>query len=1150
MNYTQSLGNRRQPAANRNAGARWVLFTTLAFVVFVCVIPLSRARGAKLGAGKVAPSALVASSSAVANFALTVAPLFAGPTPTVLHMHGNPTDDSGCTGNGAADISIPLCNGPSLKASATLGTGTAAHWDIPDPAAPGVGTADRNTGDPNWIWNITGPTTIGGQMPVQWWASCGACNSILTADWRIRIFADGVKKFEQRITASPATPDVTQLLGANLYLHENFPAETTNPITANTKIVIHIDPVFLDSQANTHIYYDSQSPCPGTPPTNTAPCDSQVTMPVLAPGDPLPTPTPTPASIQPAVLGSGLAPRFQNFNPPQSMLTTAKGTDAGEPSIGVNWKTNKAMFVSGLTTLRVTFDDSCPTTPSATWEDKSAPNSATSLDPILFTDHGYNNQTPTVGRTFVSQLTGQDSLSAYTDDDGQTWTPSQGGGIPSGVDHQSIGSGPFHVPLTGGTPLFPNAVYYCSQDVATAFCARSDDGGLTFGPGVPAYLITQCSNLHGHVKVGPDGTVYLANRNCGGNAGVIVSEDNGNTWEVRPAPGTGAGRSDSTVAIGRGDETAGAGRVYLSFGRNDTQAGVAVSDDHGRTWPKVFDVGALAGIKAVAFPEMVVGDDARAAAAFLGSTTAGNAADRAFPGQFHLYVFTTYDGGQTWLPSDATPNDPVQINGIHLGGGSPPHRNLLDFNGIDIDKQGRVLVGYADGCSGPACAQASASATGNSYTALAAIARQTGGRRLFAGSDPAEPTVPGAPSLTVLRDGSVAHLKWSESDDGGSSVTSYSVLRGTTSGGETLLANVGTATSFDDTTANPSVTYFYKVTAMNAVGSSCGSNEVLARWIGDSQCAGLREVLDPTGDQKGAPADADLDVQEVRVADIVEGGVNKLVFKMKVANLSMMLPDRQWRILWNYPIKPDNTTPFTGTYYIGMNTDANSATSFEYGTVTTVETVPTNTSTPNKIGAADSGSVNQQSGIITIVLSTSKVGSPHAGDVVGALIGRTFSGNGNQTVLANSSVDTTSRGAQDPFTGVSYQLVGNLPCPALLNYALSTLGGVASASSTYTSRNYSPLSAIDGERAGANWESGGGWNDATRGVWPDTLQIDMNGSKTINQINVYTLQDNFKQPVEPTPTMTCGLYGLIDFDVQSFDGTNWVTVPGGAIRGN
>ncbi len=552
--------------------------------------------------------------------------------------------------------------------------------------------------------------------------------------------------------------------------------------------------------------------------------------------------------LAPATLGSGLAPRFQNHYPQSSLIAAAKGVDAGEPSIGVDWKTGKVMYISYLTTFRVTFDDTCPANAqSSTWEDKSAPNNADSLDPILFTDHGYNPTAPVVGRTFSSELSGQDSLTAFTDDDGNTWTPSQGGGVPSGVDHQTVGAGPFHSPLIG--VAYPNAVYYCSQDiVAAAFCARSDNGGLTFGPGVQIYSndVTNCVGIHGHVKVGPDGTAYVPNRSCNNLATVVVSEDNGINWAVRSIPGSNTSHSDPAVAIGRGDKVSG-GRLYAAFGSGDSIAGVSVSDNKGVTWKNTFDVGSLAGIKAIAFPAIAAGDDDRAAFAFLGSTTSGAPDEKAFPGLWHLYIGTTYDGGKTWLISDATPNDPVQRNGIHLGGGSPPHRNLLDFIGIDIDAQGRILVGYADGCTGPGCVQTGNTATGNSYTQIAAIARQSGGRRMFAANDPAEPTGPGIPDLTVGRDGPTAKLTWSEADNGGSPITNFSVFRGTASGGEAFLVSTGTVPSFTDATASTNTTYFYRVTATNMVGTSCGSSEVKSVPLGESVCGGLQEVIDPTG---------------------------------------------------------------------------------------------------------------------------------------------------------------------------------------------------------------------------------------------------------------------------------------------------------------
>jgi hypothetical protein len=109
---------------------------------------------------------------------------------------------------------------------------------------------------------------------------------------------------------------------------------------------------------------------------------------------------------------------------------------------------------------------------------------------------------------------------------------------------------------------------------------------------------------------------------------------------------------------------------------------------------------------------------------------------------------------------------------------------------------------------------------------------------------------------------------------------------------------------------------------------------------------------------------------------------------------------------------------------------------------------------------------------------------------------------------------------------------------------------VATASSTQSSRNYSPAGAINGDRVGAGWEQGGGWNDDTRGVWPDYLDINFNASRTISEIRVYTLQNDFHNPVEPDASTAADYYGLLDFDIQYWSGTAWVTVPGGEIRGN
>lgn len=416
---------------------------------------------------------------------------------------------------------------------------------------------------------------------------------------------------------------------------------------------------------------------------------------------------------------------------------TGVGDDAGEPSIGVNWNTNAAnggtvMYQAGTQTLRVAFNGT-DASAAATWTDVSAPTtSIATLDPILDSD-------PVHGRTFVSQLSGQDSLAAFSDNDGASWTPSQGGGIPSGVDHQSVGNGPYPAGASPG-PLtsYPNAVYYCSQDLLTAFCARSDTGGLTFGAGVPIYT-SECGGLHGHVRVSPDGTVYVPNKSCQGRQGLAVSTDAGITWTVRTIPNTTPGDSDPSVGVAADNS------IYEGYVNGDGKPEIARSTDHGATWGQPVDVGASFGIQNAVFPEVIAGDGNRAAFAFLGTTTPGNYNDPSFGesadgttytgGTWDLYVATTADGGASWNTVDATPKDPVQRGSICTTGTTcGSNRNLLDFNDITVDKFGHVDIAYADGCTG-ACVT-STNVSDNPQTAKASIARQVGGTGMFAAFDP------------------------------------------------------------------------------------------------------------------------------------------------------------------------------------------------------------------------------------------------------------------------------------------------------------------------------------------------------------------------------------------------------------------------------
>jgi hypothetical protein len=432
------------------------------------------------------------------------------------------------------------------------------------------------------------------------------------------------------------------------------------------------------------------------------------------------------------------APKYHQFSAPKG-----KADSAGEPSIGSNWKSGNTLYTSNTDEYVVSFNDKKK---SSTWtlvnDDISDPSNKISLDPIGFTDH-------VTGRTIVSQLYLACSASAYTDDDfATTAIPSEGcGSGVNGFDHQTFGGGPFPENLRPLTS-YPHAVYYCAQGqgllLGGATCARSDDGGLTFNPPVQTWT-TECSGIHGHVQVAPnDGAVYLPNSKCGEKQGVAVSQDGGATWAVRTVPDSLAGESDPYVGIGKD------GTVYLSYSDGTGHARVAMSRDHGRHWTKSVDVGVPFGVRNSEFAMVVAGDGDRAAVAFLGTKTPGSTQSASFGknkdgdtfvgGAWHMYVSTTFDRGRSWTTVDATPKDPVQRGCIWNSGGSNPCRNLLDFNAMTIDKQGRVMIGFADGCVGPGIdpksdCVASTDVRANKLVNHGAIIRQMSGKTLFRAYD-------------------------------------------------------------------------------------------------------------------------------------------------------------------------------------------------------------------------------------------------------------------------------------------------------------------------------------------------------------------------------------------------------------------------------
>jgi BNR repeat-like domain len=621
-------------------------------------------------------------------------------------------------------------------------------------------------GDSNYsYWQgtaFTGP--LNGTLHIDWWWQTANAEALALGDVvDITVCADGNQVGSLSQVALPIGPTPTE---------STFDVPVSG--TVNTTLLIQAAPHFLDTgQQNTVLYNSTSEPSFFT----------------VSSGPP-PTPTPSQTATATPTLGGQQGNQvFHNYQSPYpypheppcaNPPTCDQGPVLlfGEPSIGVDWGTtaagsNLTMYQGDLNTWQIHFDYSVKP-PTAVWDDRSDPaTDVSSLDARLITDHaGLSSD-----RTFVEQLHTATSIQAYSNTDGGTSPPpsnaadwiSSTSSLNGGVDHESIGAGRYstvNAPANAGV-LYPHAVYYCSQSGLNAFCIRSDDGGVTYGP--PAQAIpTSCDSLHGKPRVGPDGVVYLPDKDCGAagaNKAVSISTDNGANWTIHNIPNTSTdcNQPDPDVAVGGGS---GKGTVYYAYRDGDKKAKVVTSTDDGQSWSTPFDVGAAFGVQTAQFPEVIAGDANRAAVTFIGTQTSAphtgcNQGDNQDDlsdnfgcptntstncgAVWHLYVAFTYDGGLTWQTVDATPNLPVQRGGVCMNGTgcSGNDRNMLDFNDETIDNHGRVQVAYTDGCtascetsaSAPTCNEGNQDCMGK-FSSVFSMVDQVCGKGLFAAYDP------------------------------------------------------------------------------------------------------------------------------------------------------------------------------------------------------------------------------------------------------------------------------------------------------------------------------------------------------------------------------------------------------------------------------
>ena len=400
---------------------------------------------------------------------------------------------------------------------------------------------------------------------------------------------------------------------------------------------------------------------------------------------------------------------------------------AGEPSLGVSWKSGNALFQANTSTYKLRFDDRA-TPPTISWSDVSSPYSLYNMDPILATD-------PATGRTIAGGDDGGCAVMSITSDDGESWSP----GLPcTGViDHPAVGLGPFRgTPPAGASGS--TAAYFCQQYPLLNQCSRSLDGGATWSPG---QTVTGCLGLFGHIRVAPDGIAYVPHRNCavGSLSGVggFYSKDNGLSWPSYVIPGAEHPTRGFDPSVGVTTD----GTLFEAWGSNlQMHPLVAVSPGGLGHWSKPIDLAGTVDppLAGTAFHTVVAGGPGRAAVAFLGSRHVPK--EGVVPiddpeGAWDLFVSMTYDEGRTWTTTQVT-TDPVQRGGISDAGvTAATSRNLLDFMDAGVTREGRVVVGFADGCIESKHCLDDGAKVETSTEQWATVAYQSAGRGLFAQYD-------------------------------------------------------------------------------------------------------------------------------------------------------------------------------------------------------------------------------------------------------------------------------------------------------------------------------------------------------------------------------------------------------------------------------
>ncbi|TMQ54198.1 MAG: hypothetical protein E6K73_00230 [Candidatus Eisenbacteria bacterium] len=174
---------------------------------------------------------------------------------------------------------------------------------------------------------------------------------------------------------------------------------------------------------------------------------------------------------------------------------------------------------------------------------------------------------------------------------------------------------------------------------------------------------------------------------------------------------------------------------------------------------------------------------------------------------------------------------------------------------------------------------------------------------------------------------------------------------------------------------------------------------------------GVTVVRDPAGDQNGAPANMQADIDSVMFAEpFFADGSQKLVATLKVESLdpTNLPPNNGWEVLF--------TAPNGTEYFLEMDTfDPTTGVQFNYGRVDAT------------LGESTDGSIEgrlDQTGFITMTVDNALVGNPARGQTLTGVHGQT-------EVLVGAQPGGVGGGELiflDTSTNGTYTLVGNANC--------------------------------------------------------------------------------------------------------------------------